>query len=302
MRYTIRHLTRYRYGEAVTNSQHDLHLLPRELPHQRCVSSELEIKPTPGVCEERRDYFGNRATHMVLASAHSELTVIAHSRVVVTAPALVPSDYDLAWEATVAQIARDRAQPEVQEMTFPSPYIPAWNGLNTYARESFPNGQPVLKGVMDLLARVHRDFTYDPKATTIATPLEEVFRKRRGVCQDFSHFMIACLRSLGLAARYVSGYLVTRPPPGKPRLQGADASHAWLSIYSPRFGFVDVDPTNNVVVGDQHITLAIGRDFGDVTPLRGVVLGGGRHDLEVAVDVVPDERLDIESGGQSQSQ
>jgi len=155
---------------------------------------------------------------------------------------------------------------------------------------------------MDLLARVHRDFTYDPKATTIATPLEEVFRKRRGVCQDFSHFMIACLRSLGLSARYVSGYLVTRPPPGKPRLQGADASHAWLSIYSPRFGFVDVDPTNNVVVGDQHITLAIGRDFGDVTPLRGVVLGGGRHDLEVAVDVVPDERLDIESGGQSQSQ
>jgi transglutaminase-like putative cysteine protease len=138
------------------------------------------------------------------------------------------------------------------------------------------------------MARVHREFTYDAKATTIATPLDEVFSRRRGVCQDFSHLMIACLRSLGLAARYVSGYLVTTPPPGKARLVGADASHAWLSVFSPRFGFVDVDPTNNVLVGDQHITLAIGRDFGDVTPLRGVVLGGGRHDLEVAVDVLPE--------------
>ena len=288
MRYIVRHLTRYRYSEAVTNSQHDLHLLPRELPHQRCLSSELEIKPTPLVCEERRDYFGNRATHMVLGSPHSDLTVIAHSRVDVTFPAAVACEYDLAWEAAASQIARDRSQPEVHEMTFPSPFVPDWQDLHRYARESFPDGQPVLKGCLDLMARVHADFTYDAKATTIATPLDEVFRKRRGVCQDFSHLMIACLRGLGLAARYVSGYLVTSPPPGRPRLVGADASHAWLSVYSPRLGFVDVDPTNNVLVGDQHITLAVGRDFGDVTPLRGVVLGGGRHDMDVAVDVLPD--------------
>jgi transglutaminase-like putative cysteine protease len=289
VRYRIRHLTRYRYSEAVTNSQHDLHLLPRDLPHQRCLSSELEIKPTPSVCEERRDYFGNRATHMVLASAHSELSVIAHSRVEVTAPVTGMPEQDLAWEAAVAQIAVDRSQLAVQEMAFPSPFIAAWDDLHAYARESFPAGQPVLKGCLDLMARVHSDFTYDAKATTVATPLDEVFSKRRGVCQDFSHLMIACLRSLGLSARYVSGYLVTAPPPGKPRLTGADASHAWLSVFSPRFGFVDVDPTNNVVVGDQHITLAIGRDFGDVTPLRGVVLGGGRHELDVAVDVLPEQ-------------
>jgi transglutaminase-like putative cysteine protease len=237
---------------------------------------------------ERVDYFGNRATHMALASAHSQLAVIAHSRVEVDMPAAVAAETDLAWESAVARIATDRNQWPVQEMTFSSPYIVPWADLRAYAQTSFPAGQPVLQGSRNLMARVHGDFTYDAKATTIATPLGEVFSKRRGVCQDFSHLMIACLRSLGLAARYVSGYLVTTPPPGKPHLLGVDASHAWLSVFSPRFGFVDVDPTNNVVVGDQHITLAIGRDFGDVTPLRGVVLGGGRHDLEVAVDVWPE--------------
>jgi transglutaminase-like putative cysteine protease len=288
VKYRIRHLTRYRYSEAVTNSQHDLHLLPRDLPNQHCLWSELEIKPAPSVCEERTDYFGNRATHMVLASAHSELSVVSHSRVEVTVPVAVVPEQDLPWESTVMEIARDRSQLQVQEMTFSSPYIVPWNDLRAYARESFSAGQPMLKGCLDLMARVHDDFAYDAKATTIATPLDEVFGHRRGVCQDFAHLMIACLRSLGLAARYVSGYLVTTPPPGKPRLVGADASHAWLSVFSPRFGFVDVDPTNNVLNGDQHITLAVGRDFGDVTPLRGVVLGGGRHDLEVAVDVLPD--------------
>jgi len=216
------------------------------------------------------------------------LAVTAHSRVEVTAPVACAPNQDMAWEEAAAHVARDRGQLSVQELTFPSPFIVPWDDLCAYARVSFPAGQPVLAGCLDLMARVHGDFTYDPKATTIATPLGEVFRKRRGVCQDFSHLMIACLRGLGLAARYVSGYLVTTPPPGKPRLVGADASHAWLSVYSPRFGFMDVDPTNNVAVGYQHVTLAIGRDFGDVTPLRGVVLGGGRHDLEVAVDVVPE--------------
>jgi transglutaminase-like putative cysteine protease len=288
VRYKVLHLTRYRYAESVTNSQHDLHLLPRELPNQRCLSAELEIKPVATVCRERVDYFGNRAAHLVLESAHSELAVTAHSRVEVMVPETRTPEQDVPWETAVAHIAQDRSQLSVQEMTFPSPFIDPWGALRAYALHSFPAGQPMLKGCFELMARVHGDFTYDAKATTIATPLGEVFSKRRGVCQDFSHLMIACLRSLGLAARYVSGYLVTTPPPGIPRLVGADASHAWLSVFSPRFGFVDVDPTNNMVVGDQHITLAIGRDFGDVTPLRGVVLGGGRHDLKVAVDVLPE--------------
>jgi transglutaminase-like putative cysteine protease len=288
VKYLVRHVTRYRYAESVTNSQHDLHLLPRDLPHQRCLSSGLEIKPTPSVCQERVDYFGNRATHLVLAVAHASLTVVAQSRVEVTARGGFSASEDLAWEAAASEVAQERADLHVQEMTFPSPFVAPWEALRAYAHDSFPAGQPMLQGCLALMARLHADFTYDPRATTIATPLDEVFSKRRGVCQDFSHLMIACLRGLGLSARYVSGYLVTAPPPGQPRLVGADASHAWLSVFSPRFGFVDLDPTNNTVVGDRHITLAIGRDFGDVTPLRGVILGGGRHDLRVGVDVVPE--------------
>jgi transglutaminase-like putative cysteine protease len=288
VKYQVRHVTRYRYAEPVANSQHDLHLLLRDLPRQRCFASSLDITPPPSVCQERLDYFGNRATHVGLAIAHTELTVVANSQVDVAASNLPPAEDDLAWETVSAEIAGQRADLHVQEMTFPSPFIVPWPDLRDYTQPFFPAGQPLLRGCLGLMANVHADFTYDPTATTIATPLAEVFHKRRGVCQDFAHLMIACLRSLGLSARYVSGYLVTSPAPGQSRLQGADASHAWLSVFSPRFGFVDLDPTNNTVVGDHHITLAIGRDFGDVTPLRGVILGGGRHDLHVGVDVVPE--------------
>jgi len=288
--YQIRHETRYRYTEAVTNSQHDLHLLPRALPQQHCLSSGLDIKPAPTVCQERVDYFGNRATHLVLAAAHTALTVIAQSRVEVVAPGTLVPEEDIAWEEAVAEIARRHTDLHAQEMSFPSPFIVPWDDLRRYTRLSFPAGQPMLSACLALMRRLRDDFTYDPRATTITTPLHEVFTKRRGVCQDLAHLMIACLRSLGLSARYVSGYLVTSPPHGQPRQVGADASHAWLSVCSPRFGFVDLDPTNNTIVGDRHITLAIGRDFGDVTPLRGVILGGGRHDLHVAVDVVPEGR------------
>jgi transglutaminase-like putative cysteine protease len=291
MKYRIRHETRYRYGEAVPSSQHDLHLLPRELPHQRCRSTKLTIEPAPSVCQERIDYFGNRAHHVVLSGVHVQLIVRAESHVEVCARELLRPEQDVAWEQSVGSIAEHHDRPEVQEMTFASPMVAPWPALCDYARASFPFGRSALSGAIDLMARVHRDFTYDAKATTVATPISEVFSKRRGVCQDFSHLMIACLRGLGLAARYVSGYLVTTPPPGKPRLVGVDASHAWLSVFTPQLGFVDLDPTNNVVVGESHITLAVGRDFSDVTPLRGVILGGGRHELHVAVDVVPDTEI-----------
>jgi transglutaminase-like putative cysteine protease len=289
LKYQIRHVTRYRYADAVTNSQHDMHLLPRELPHQHCLSATLTVEPRPIVCQDRADYFGNRATHVVLATAHTELVAIAQSRVEVTFAPTQSVDDDLAWEASVAEIVRRREDLHAQEMRFPSPFIVPWPALHAYALDSFPPSQPLLKGCVHLMGRIHREFKYDPRATSIATPLVEVFEKRRGVCQDFAHLMIACLRSLGLSARYVSGYLVTTPPPGQERLLGADASHAWLSVLSPRFGFVDLDPTNNVIPTDAHITLAIGRDFGDVTPLRGVILGGAHHKLHVGVDVVPEE-------------
>jgi len=281
-------VTHYRYSEVVSNSQHDLHLLPRDLGRQRCLSATLEIQPSPIVCRERIDYFGNRAAHVVLASAHNELVASAHSQVEVAASDCPLADDDVVWEDAARALADGREDLEAQEMTFPSPFIVLSKALRQYAQPSFPLGRPLLSGCVDLMGRIHHDFTYDPRATTIATPLAEVLEKRRGVCQDFAHLMIACLRGLGLSARYVSGYLMTTPPPGMPRLQGADASHAWLSVWSPRFGFVDLDPTNDALVGDTHITLAIGRDFGDVTPLRGVIHGGGKHSLRVAVDVAPD--------------
>jgi transglutaminase-like putative cysteine protease len=287
MRYRIRHVTSYRYADAVSNSQHDLHLLPRELARQHCLSARLNIRPEPIVCRERTDYFGNRATHVVLATPHSELVATADSLVEVMPASAIRAGEDLAWERTSQAI--DAHDLHAQEMSFPSPYVRPFPQLRAYAQVSFTPGRPLLDACLDLMARIHSDFTYDPRATTIATPLEEVFKNRRGVCQDFAHLMIACLRGLELSARYVSGYLVTSPPPGKPRLQGADASHAWLSVYSSRFGFVDLDPTNDQMVGDAHITLALGRDFGDVTPLRGVIHGGGKHDLHVAVDVTAEQ-------------
>jgi transglutaminase-like putative cysteine protease len=288
MRYRVRHVTRYRYAESVSNSQHDLHLLPRDLPRQRCLSRTLAIEPAPIVCRERVDYFGNRATHVVLATAHTAFTVTTESRVEVQAAPAVSDAEDAPWEVARAALAAPEADLRAQEMTLPSPFAAPWPSLCEYALPSFPAGRPLLAACTDLMGRIHRDFVYDPLATTVATPLTEVFAKRRGVCQDFAHFMIACLRGLGLSACYVSGYLATTPPPGQARLEGADASHAWLAVCSPRFGFVDLDPTNDRVVGDTHVTLAIGRDFGDVTPLRGVVHGGGRHELRVAVDVIPE--------------
>lgn len=287
MRYAIRHVTHYRYSDSVSNSQHDLHVLPREMPRQRCLSAKLELRPAPIVCRERVDYFGNRATHVVLATPHTEMVATAESVVeVASASAPVPDD-DVAWEEAARELAVPGDDLHAQEMRFPSPFVVPWMAVRDFASPSFSPGRPLLSACVDLMARIHGDFAYDPRATTVATPLVEVFEKRRGVCQDFAHLMIACLRSLGLSARYVSGYLMTVPPPGQPRLQGADASHAWLAIHSPRFGFVDLDPTNNCLVGDKHIVLAVGRDFGDVTPLRGVIHGGGRHDLSVAVDVIP---------------
>jgi transglutaminase-like putative cysteine protease len=159
--------------------------------------------------------------------------------------------------------------------------------LRRYAAASFPAGRPTLEALLDLTQRIYRDFTYDPRATTVSTPLNQVWRTRRGVCQDFAHFQIGCLRALGLPARYVSGYLVTKPPPGKPRLVGADASHAWVALYCPGVGWIDADPTNNVLPAEHHITVAYGRDFSDVSPVKGVILGGGHHTLSVAVDVTP---------------
>ncbi len=218
---------------------------------------------------------------------HSKLEIITYSRVTVGAKKFPTPENSPAWEE-IARLFRDPVSPEVVEpyqFIFDSPQVRASFELMEYAWESFPARKPLLDGVNDLMRRINKDFIFDSKATTIATPLEEVLEKRRGVCQDFAHLGIACLRSLGLPARYVSGYLRTRPPEGKERLVGVDASHAWFSIFCPGIGWVDFDPTNNVQPGEEHITVAYGRDFSDVSPVAGILTGGGRHVVKVSVDV-----------------
>lgn len=231
----------------------------------------------------RDDYFGNHADFFSVEGAHRVLTVSSCS-IVEVSPSTVPSAMDTPpWESL-----RDACYfGDVSEFLFPSPLIPNISGLHDYACPSFPPDRNVLDCVMDLTRRIHADFTFDPAATTIATPLEKVMRNRRGVCQDFAQFQIGCLRSMGVAARYASGYLETVPAPGTPKLVGTDASHAWVQVFVPNLGWIDVDPTNNLLPSDRHIFVACGRDFDDVSPIRGVIVGAGRHKLVVAVDVIP---------------
>jgi transglutaminase-like putative cysteine protease len=287
MNYCITHRTLYEYAAPVTVSHHVTRLEPLTSRRQSCEKFSLKIFPEPTLSKTRTDYFGNRLCFFAIQEVHSRLEIITHSRVTVNVRKLPAADSTPAWE-DVAQIFRDPVSPEVVEpyqFVFDSPHIRISKELADYAGESFGKGTPLLAGAADLTRRIFEDFKYDPKATTVATPLEDVWKNRRGVCQDFAHLGIACLRSLGLAARYVSGYLRTRPPEGKPRLVGADASHAWFRIFCPGTGWVDFDPTNNVQPGEEHVIVAHGRDFGDVSPVAGILTGGGEHEVKVSVDV-----------------
>jgi transglutaminase-like putative cysteine protease len=289
MIYRIRHRTTYAYSAPVTVSHHVARLRPRTTATQRVLSFGLEVSPAAAVTTTRTDYFGNTATFFSVEGLHSELVVSAEGSVEVNAMPLPAIELSPSWE-DVAAMFRDPVSPGVVDacqFVFDSPLLAGHPDFAAYARASFPDGTPLLAGVRNLTARLHHDFTFDPRATTVSTPLHTVFARRRGVCQDFAHLGIACLRSLGLPARYVSGYLRTDPPAGQPRLVGADHSHAWLSVYCPHLGFVDFDPTNNLIPSDRHVTLAYGRDFSEVSPLAGMVTGGGEHRLAVAVDVSP---------------
>ena len=287
MTYNILHRTLYDYTAPVTVSHHVARLEPRANTVQAQESFSLKIFPEPTLRKDRVDYFGNQLCLFSIQEVHTKLEVISHSRVTVRRETPPAPESSPAWEE-VAALFRDPVSPEVVEpyqFVFDSPQVRASFELADYALESFQTGTPLLVGARELTRRIFTDFKYDPKATTVATPLEEVVLKRRGVCQDFAHLGIACLRSLGLPARYVSGYLRTRPPEGKPRLVGADASHAWFGVFCPGTGWVDFDPTNNVQPGEEHITVAYGRDFGDVSPVAGIITGGGKHEVKVSVDV-----------------
>ena len=285
MLYDIRHKTTFSYEEIVSVSHHVLHLRPRNHPQQTCVDSETIVEPSPAVESVGEDYFGNPVQHLTVQKPHKVLVVDAHARVEVSEPAHpVALDASAPWETIRDQLA-DHDDLQACEYVFPSPYVVGNDDVRDYALQSFEPGRPILNAAMDLTTRIFREFRYRGGVSDVSTPVSEVFAMRQGVCQDFAHLMIACVRSVGLAARYVSGYLLTQPPAGKEKLVGSDASHAWVSVFAGDAGWIDFDPTNGVIPGVEHITFAWGRDYGDVSPINGFMVGGGAHQVSVSVDV-----------------
>lgn len=272
MRYHVIHSSEYRYTASAALSLNDACLAARTTAFQHVVSHSLETEPAADYYRDRVDWFGNRWRLYTFEKPHKRLEILAKHTV----------------EVSRKEQWGDGLYDGGHAFLSPSPFV-RWNeAMTAYGRVSFAPGRTLPESLTDLTSRLFRDFAYDPKATQISTPVEEFFRVRRGVCQDFTHLMLAVLRSLGVPARYVSGYLNTQPPPGTEKVFGADASHAWVAALDPQAGWVDLDPTNGIVVGDDHVTLAWGRDYGDVTPLKGVVLGGGPQTLEVKVSVIAD--------------
>jgi len=288
MKFHVRHITEYIYSDPVQLCHNAAWLLPRTTDEQSCHNSQLKITPTPAAFHEYKDYFGNRTVHFALQQSHTKLTIAADSDIEVNCdPEKYLKGNQHSWEYAREFCKSEGILPhaDIIPCCYNSPMIKSDGRFRNYARPSFTTGRPFAEAVHDLMERIYTDFTYEPEVTDISTPLTEVLRQRHGVCQDFAHIAIACLRSMGLAARYVSGYIETLPPPGQPRLIGAAASHAWFAAYSPLAGWLAFDPTNNQPQGEQHITVAWGRDFSDVSPVKGVALGGGRHRVRVSVDV-----------------
>lgn len=307
-RYQITHTTAYHYDEAVSLAYNEGRLLPRTvispLFRQECYAAQLSVDPPWNDARERTDFFGNRVSYFTLRQPHQKVVITATSEVQVTPmlaacpngetdihhllASLRTAQSALSWEAAVAalSVSTEATMIDARQFVLPSAYTGQFPALQEFARASFPANRPLLLAAADLMTRIFQEFEFVSGVTTIATPLAEVLAERKGVCQDFAHLMLAALRAQGLAARYMSGYIETLPPPGQEKLAGSDASHAWCSLFVPDLGWVDFDPTNNLIPQEQHVVLGWGRDFGDVTPLKGVFFGDGRHDLTVAVDMV----------------
>lgn len=290
MRYLISHTTSYKNSSPVSLSHNELRLTPRKTWNQVVAATDVAITPTPVNLTQRTDFYGNTVTYFSIETSHTDLTITATSDVTVFPPPQVePAHSAQTWESCISRLDTPKVAGDLDARQFrdASAYIPHSAELRDYAALSFQKTTPLLDAAMDLTSRIYREFTYASGSTTLTTPISEVMQTRRGVCQDFAQIAIAGLRSLGLAARYVSGYLETIPPPGKARLVGADASHAWFSVYLPDHGWVDFDPTNNLRPSDRHVTVGWGRDFEDVSPVRGMSIGGGRQKMKVSVDVAP---------------
>ena len=284
MKFRVRHLTRYQYSMAVSDGQSSTVLLPRTTPWQRVERAEIQVSPEPRWQRERADWFGNRRYDFAVESIHDFLQVVAESRVEVIPPLLPEPDATPAWEHAL------QGDPLLTPYRLPSHWVPTVSAeMKAYVEQSFTPGRSIMTAALELTQRIYADFSYMPGVTDISTPAREVFQSRAGVCQDFAHLQLALLRSLGLACRYVSGYIETQPPEGQARLVGADASHAWISLYVPGTGWVDFDPTNNQIPSDRHIIVAWGRDYADVVPVKGYTSGGGAQTLQVSVDVSADQ-------------
>jgi transglutaminase-like putative cysteine protease len=286
MIFDVSHRTTYTYRKPVLQSEHLVHLAPRQSPRQRVLRHSLLVEPAPSSNIPFADYFGNATTILAIDDEHTELVTHARSTVEVMAPDLPMLALSTPWEQVANKAKRDEELDiPVLQFVSASAHTRLLRQALDYARRSFPPNRPILEAALDLTRRIHADFTFDTTATDISTPVLHVLKARRGVCQDFAHLALTCLRGLGLPGRYVSGYLLTYPPPGMQKLQGSDASHAWISVWAPEVGWVDFDPTNGVMPTDEHVTVAYGRDYDDVSPICGVLLGGGRQTMAVAVDV-----------------
>jgi transglutaminase-like putative cysteine protease len=294
------HETAYDYVPPVKTAQHMAHLKPRHDESQQVLSHRLTVTPAPALQTETTDVYGNTRAFFTLSGAHDDLTVVADS-VVATRGSSAPTT-SLPWDVVRERMRyhRKAAWDPASEFVFASPYVPRHENFLAYARPCFAPGRPLWEAAYELMERIHSDFEYEAEATDVSTPALEALELRKGVCQDFAHIMLGCLRSLGLPARYVSGYLLTQPPPGKPRLVGSDASHAWVSVYLPgenraAGAWADLDPTNDRMPGEDYVRLATGRDYSDVSPIRGVIHGGANHTLRVAVTVSPVEATGVET-------
>lgn len=289
MKYRIVHTTSYQYSDAVPVCHNHLRLSPRETAYTNCTSHRMLIRPAPGNVTRRKDWFGNLVQSFSLDESHRKLRLTATSRVTVSPQNVPDPAQTLKWEDTASGIREQTMDGwfDVIEFVFDSPLAHRDDVFRDFAADCFPPGQPVLAGAVTLMTKIFNEFKYDPRATTVVTRPNEALSLKHGVCQDFAHVAISCLRSLGIPARYVSGYLRTIPPPGKERLVGADASHAWFSVWCGDAGWIDLDPTNDKVCSTDHIPIAWGRDYSDVAPIRGVFTGGGQHTLNVSVDVQP---------------
>lgn len=288
MKYTVTHKTTYKYYEPVSVCYNVLRLSPRNTSLQNCSSVSVKIEPEPDSLQQYDDFFGNKVTYFAIEKEHAELSIIVRSEIekkTPTAKEAAPHS-DITIEKVKELLAENKQDGgDVGQYIFETPMTASNSEIAAYAKVSFLPGRPMLDAASDLMRRIHTDFKFTPGFTTISTLPEVVMRERKGVCQDFAHLAIACIRAMGLPVRYVSGYIETIPPPGVEKLTGVDASHAWFSVYVPNLGWLDFDPTNNVVPGDQHITIGWGRDYADIAPMRGILLSSGKHSLSVSVDV-----------------